>query len=71
MHTESKGVRICNLVKVYGGQRDGEPVKAVDHISVDIRPGEFVTLLGPSGCGSTCGPKSAKSSRSWGLRPSM
>ena len=53
MHTESKGVRICNLVKVYGGQRDGEPVKAVDHISVDILPGEFVTLLGPSGCGKT------------------
>ena len=26
-------------------------VTAVDHINLDIRPGEFITLLGPSGCG--------------------
>jgi ABC-type Fe3+/spermidine/putrescine transport system ATPase subunit len=26
---------------------------AVDHVSADIRDGEFVTLLGPSGCGKT------------------
>ena len=28
-------------------------VTAVDHIILDIRPGEFITLLGPSGCGKT------------------
>ena len=28
-------------------------VTAVDHINLDIRPGEFITLLGPSGCGKT------------------
>ncbi len=28
-------------------------IRAVDDISLDIREGEFVTLLGPSGCGKT------------------
>jgi iron(III) transport system ATP-binding protein len=27
------------------------PVAAVDHINIDIEPGEFFTLLAPSGCG--------------------
>ena len=40
-------VRIENLLKTFG------PVAAVDHIDLDINPGEFFTLLGPSGCGKT------------------
>src|SRR5829696_7095850 len=28
-------------------------VQAVDGISLDVRQGEFLTLLGPSGCGKT------------------
>ncbi|MDA0799888.1 MAG: ABC transporter ATP-binding protein [Chloroflexi bacterium] len=40
-------VQISNLVKMFG------PVAAVDHINIDIEPGEFFTLLGPSGCGKT------------------
>ena len=35
------------LTKRFGG------VVAVDGIDLDIRRGEFVTLLGPSGCGKT------------------
>jgi ABC-type dipeptide/oligopeptide/nickel transport system ATPase subunit len=38
-------VQINNLVKMFG------PVAAVDHINIDIEPGEFFTLLAPSGCG--------------------
>lgn len=43
----SQNVKIENATKVYGD------FKACDHISLDIKGGEFFTLLGPSGCGKT------------------
>ncbi len=31
----------------------GEKVIALDHVDVDIKPGEFICLIGPSGCGKS------------------
>ncbi len=49
MSIEPVGVKIENLTKVFV---NGKTV-AVDHVSLDIEPGQLVTLLGPSGCGKT------------------
>ncbi|MCB1398461.1 MAG: ABC transporter ATP-binding protein, partial [Rhodobacteraceae bacterium] len=31
--------------------RDGKTVTALSDVSITVAPGEFVVLLGPSGCG--------------------
>ena len=41
-------LRLREVVKSYDGK-----VAAVDHISIDVERGEFVTFLGPSGSGKT------------------
>src|SRR5438270_8162240 len=40
-------ITVRQVTKSYG------PVRALDHIDLDIRSGEFLTLLGPSGSGKT------------------
>jgi ABC-type glutathione transport system ATPase component len=59
-------VRLVQLTKRFGGDTTGKRVAkyvdgakaddtflAVDHIDLDVRDGEFFSLLGPSGCGKT------------------
>ena len=43
----SGGLALKGLAKHYG------PVKAVDHMDLDVPRGQFLTLLGPSGSGKT------------------
>ncbi len=44
----SQTVRIASATKIYDNL-----VRAVDSVDLEIRAGEFFTLLGPSGCGKT------------------
>jgi spermidine/putrescine transport system ATP-binding protein len=58
-------VRLTQVYKAFGGDATGrrvakyvEPddsglIVAVDHIDLEVRDGEFFSLLGPSGCGKT------------------
>ena len=40
-------IRLVGLTKQFG------EVRAVDGVDLEIRAGEFFSLLGPSGCGKT------------------
>ena len=43
----SAGIDLDNICCDFGTFR------AVDHVNVNIQPGEFFSFLGPSGCGKT------------------
>ncbi|MFZ1469853.1 MAG: ABC transporter ATP-binding protein [Paracoccaceae bacterium] len=49
--TEEVTISARNVVKAFG--QGSAAVRALDDVSVNIRRGEFFTLLGPSGCGKT------------------
>jgi spermidine/putrescine transport system ATP-binding protein len=45
--------QIGGSISIVGLRKEFDGVTAVDGIDVDIKAGEFFTLLGPSGCGKT------------------
>jgi iron(III) transport system ATP-binding protein len=47
---EAGTLQLTGITKSFG---DGSEAPAVDGINLEIRSGEFLTLLGPSGCGKT------------------
>ncbi|MCU0599113.1 MAG: ABC transporter ATP-binding protein [Desulfobacterales bacterium] len=51
MDKESVAIKARNLTKKY--LRGSEEIYAVNHVSLDIRTGEFVSVVGPSGSGKT------------------
>lgn len=46
---ENSMVKLTHVVKRFSGEMDA----AIKDISLDIKEGEFLTMLGPSGCGKT------------------
>ncbi len=49
--SQPAAIEARNTVKEFG--QGHAVVRALDDVSVDVRKGEFFTLLGPSGCGKT------------------
>jgi spermidine/putrescine transport system ATP-binding protein len=50
-------VEIKNVVKSFGEHQ------AVKNVSINVKRGEFLTLLGPSGCGKTTTLQTEKESQ--------
>jgi NitT/TauT family transport system ATP-binding protein len=53
-HLAESGIRFEDVSKVFRrSPRDPSPTVAVDGLSLEVRPGELVALLGKTGCGKS------------------
>jgi len=50
---EKTEIKIENVSMIFQDKKGGEPVTALKNVNLDIKEGEFISLLGPSGCGKT------------------
>jgi NitT/TauT family transport system ATP-binding protein len=47
-------LNLRNVNKSFGAPEDGlQPITAVDDVSLEVRRGEFFSIIGPSGCGKS------------------
>lgn len=46
-------IKIEDLSMIYQDKNGGQPVTALQNVNLEIKEGEFISLLGPSGCGKT------------------
>ena len=47
------GIVIKDIVKLYPRQNKEPPLLALDHVSITVPAGKFVSIIGESGCGKT------------------
>lgn len=50
-HNKESAIKIDKLKKVF--QRKGNDIEVIKEISLDIKEGDFVSIVGPSGCGKS------------------
>ena len=47
----SRALTVHRITQVF--EKDGKPLVALEDVSLNVRRGEFLTLVGPSGCGKS------------------